>query len=375
MRVVLVGPVYPYRGGIAQHTTQLYQALREHDHSVKIISFRRQYPGWLYPGGSDRDPSQEPMKTAAEYLLDPLLPWTWRGALNKIINFSPDIVIFQWWTTFWAIPYARLSKALRHNNILVSYLIHNVIPHEERVYDRFLAQLALKVGKIFIVQNPNEKERLLDLLPSVKVVIHPLPGYKRFSPNRKSKTEARQILALPEDQDILLFFGIVRAYKGLNCLLEALARVREQGRSPLLIIAGEFWENIQTYNQQVETLGLADIVRIEDRYLPDEEADLYLSACDILVAPYIAGTQSAAASIAIGYDLPIILTERIAAGIPTDYQDSISIVPPGDIEALARSISDLLIRLEGGIEPPPILAENWDSLVLTLENISRMTIE
>ncbi|TLM99460.1 hypothetical protein FDZ73_21815 [bacterium] len=143
MKIVLVGPVYPYRGGIAHYTTMLAKTLQDAGHDVKVISFKRQYPKWLYPGQSDRDPSGEPLTVPASYPLDPLYPWTWTRTVSSICRDKPDMVLFQWWTTFWAPAFAVVAAMLKRRRIRVGFLIHNVIPHEARPWDKILAKMAL----------------------------------------------------------------------------------------------------------------------------------------------------------------------------------------------------------------------------------------
>jgi glycosyltransferase involved in cell wall biosynthesis len=129
VRLSIVGPVYPYRGGIAHYTMHLARKLIACGHEIQVISFYRQYPAWLYPGESDKDPSDNPMIVPAEYLLAPLLPWTWVKAARRIREFEPDIVVIQWWTTFWAPAFWLLAKWLRNRGLQVIYMIHNVLPN------------------------------------------------------------------------------------------------------------------------------------------------------------------------------------------------------------------------------------------------------
>jgi D-inositol-3-phosphate glycosyltransferase len=371
MKIVLIGPVYPYRGGIAHHTAQLARALQERGHQLLVISFQRQYPAWLYPGSTDRDPSSQAMRTEAEYLLDPLYPWTWRRTTSRMMSYKPDLVVFQWWTTIWAFAYSWINISLRYQHIRYTSIIHNVLPHEPRPWDRWLARLALGHGQPLIAQNPHEMELLQDLLPNAPVRVCPHPIYPRFTRQYLTKSEARQKLDLPAESQILLFFGIVRPYKGLHSVLEALSKLRENALKPILIIAGEFWENKLAYLKKIDSLHLNDQVRIEDHYLPNEEADLYFSAADLLVAPYIGGTQSGAAALAIGYDLPAILTQRIAAGIPDEFEYLVKIVPECVPDALAQAIQDSLEHPIQKRTSVSNLTEDWSKLVDVIEALNQ----
>jgi len=367
MRISMIGPVYPYRGGIAHYTGQLIQALVAQGHAVQTISFKRQYPGWLYPGASDKDPSRSRLQVEAEYLLDPLYPWTWQKTVRQIIQQQPELVVIQWWTTFWAPAYAWLAGALHRQGLKVVYVIHNVLPHEQRFFDPWLARLALRQGHAFVAQTEREKGRLLSLLPGRTVAVCPLPMYTLMADARLPREEARRSLGYPLDRPLLLFFGIIRPYKGLKYLLDALSKLVDMPSAPHLIVAGEIWEDKEAYQAQIKELGIADRVRLEDRYVPDEEAVVMFSAADMLVAPYVDGTQSAAAGLGLGFGLPLVVTEVVAGGIAPENQVNVRVVPAADSTALAQAIRQLLDYPPiPGIDPIAPEAD-WQRLVRTLE--------
>jgi glycosyltransferase involved in cell wall biosynthesis len=378
MKVNLVGPVYPYRGGIAHYNATLAQALEEAGHHVRLISFQRQYPGRLYPGKSDQDPSTEPLSYPAEYLLDPLYPWTWIRTARSIRQERPDLLIFHWWTTFWAPAYTFLGMLVRRQ-LKVVFLIHNVLPHETKIWDQWMARTAFRQAHAFIVQAPHERERLLTLIPgSSRVLDSPHPAYQPFSEQRISKEEARQQLGLPADRVILLFFGIIRPYKGLRYLFDALARVQQPVH---LVVAGEFWEDVTLYQKQIADLALTEKVTLINRYIPNEVAHQLYSAADGLVAPYVGGTQSGAAGLAIGYGLAMIVTERVAAGLPAGFpicktaQDAsqnngyAQVVPAADPLALAQAIETLIARLPSLKTYPLPATGGWSRLVKVIEEL------
>ena len=369
MKITLVGPVYPYRGGIAHCNTLLAHALEDHGHHTQVISFKKQYPKWLYPGRSDKDPSKRPLRVEAEFLLDPFCPWTWYQTAECIQQFHPDMVVIHWWTTFWAVPFAALSSFLKRKSILTVYLIHNVIPHEKKAWDTWLARLALLKGDAFLVQTHQEKRRLLYLIPDTSVKVSQHPVYNMFTESRIPKNQARKRLSLPENTPIILFFGIVRPYKGLKYLLEALALLRDQGVKTYLVIAGEFWEDIGTYTKQIEDLNLSNLIRIDDRYIPNEEVTVILSAADLVVAPYIGGTQSGAAEVALGFGLPLIVTDIVAQGIPEINKEKILIVPTADSTALANAIHNLIEKTVPEKVAHHPAANDWYTLVSDLEKI------
>jgi glycosyltransferase involved in cell wall biosynthesis len=366
MKITLIGPVYPYRGGIAHYNASLAQALVDAKHTVRLISFRRQYPSRLYPGESDKDPSAEPLSFPAEYILDPLYPWTWLHAACIIRRDLPDLVVFHWWTTFWAPAFTSLAWLI-HRKVQVAYLIHNVIPHEAKAWDRWMARRTLTQGHAFIVQTPQEQKRLLAIIPQANVKFCTLPMFRPFSDQVITKTEARKQLGLPGGNIILLCFGIVRPYKGLKILIEAMASVPEPVH---LIVAGEFWEDKTAYLRQIEELHLSKQVTILDRYIPNEEAHRLFSAADALIAPYVDGTQSAAAGVALGYKLPLIVTDIVAAGIDPVNHPRLQVVPAGDAAALTLAISSFVERLPALAEPTLSIPDDWGKLVNIIEEIT-----
>ncbi len=241
-RIALIGPVHPYRGGIAHHTAQLARAVKAAGHRAAVISFRRQYPQWLYPGKNDKDPSASTLNISPSYRLDPLYPWTWEATYRHLASQNPDLIAFQWWTTFWGPAFTYLGRRLAGKNIPRIFLIHNVLPHELRPWDTGLAHAALGTGTAFIAQSERERHRLMNLIPDAKIIPCRLPLYTIFDQGRIPKGDARQALGLPADDPVILFFGIVRPYKGLRDLVQASALLKDRGISFQLVIAGEFWE-------------------------------------------------------------------------------------------------------------------------------------
>lgn len=364
MRLVLVGPVYPYRGGIAHYTTMLHRALRERDHQVLLISFKRQYPQWLFPGPSDRDPSEKPLGVEnAQYWLDSLNPITWLTTFRRIRDYRPDAIILQWWTTFWA-PMSFLLGLLNRlflRSPLV-YICHNVLPHEARPWDSLLARLAWRWGTRFIVQSAEEKERLSSITRGAKISVAPHPVYDMFAGQRMSQEKARQLLGLGSSGPVLLFFGFVREYKGLEDLLAALPEIRAQLGGVNLIVAGEFWENKAPYLAMIEELGITDAVIIEDRYIPNEEVALYFSAADLLVAPYRRVTGSGVVQMAKGFGLTIVGT-NIPAG-PDVYLTQ-SQAPKALADTVIKALADKQIEPESSLKSQPNI--EWGTVVKSIE--------
>jgi glycosyltransferase involved in cell wall biosynthesis len=374
VRLALIGPVYPYRGGIAHYTTGLYRALQKRRHEVLLISFRRQYPQWLFPGQSDKDPSQEPLQAEqARYWIDSLNPFTWLATFRRIYAYRPDMILQQWWVTFWAPAWfvlGTLNRWFLKRPMLI--VCHNVLPHETRRWDRWLARLALRQGTVFIVQSVQEKDQLRELVPEAKVQIFPLPTFDMFADQQMPRSQARQQLGLAQDLPVLLFFGMVREYKGLADLLEALPAVKESLGQVLLVVAGEFWDNKQPYLDAIQQLGIEDSVLIDDRYIPNEEAGVYFSAADALVAPYRRVTGSAVIPTARAFRLPVVTTQLPGLAQVVDSQSD-RLVPPCEPDALAAAITEFFAgeTRSGQSEHLRRKAFTWDQLVTVIEAIAQ----
>jgi D-inositol-3-phosphate glycosyltransferase len=368
MKFTIIGPIHPYRGGISHYTYYLDRALQQAGHETQLISFKRQYPRWLYPGVSDKDPSQVILQSKATFILDPLYPWTWLKSTRLIRSWNPDLVIIQWWTPFWGLPFGIISNHLAKSGLPTLYLIHNVLPHEQGPLDLWFAKFALSRSKAYIAQAPSQKDRLLTLIPDASVVVCEHPSYTQFTNNQISQIEARRKMGLPEQATILLFFGIVRPYKGLGVVLEALYQLKKEGVEPHLMVAGEFWEDLTAYKSQIADLGLIDQIQIENRYIPNEEVDDYFIAADVLVAPYTGGTQSGVVSLGFGFGIPMIVSEKVAEGIKIDQLTDIRIAPTRDANALADEIRYFVENPPHARIKPTPAQNDWERLVSVLEN-------
>ena len=312
-KVALIGPVFPYRGGIAHYTTSLARTFQEQGHQLLLVSFKRQYPLWLYPGDTDKDPSAQGFEADnPNYWIDSLNPITWFRTFWRVRAFGPQVIVLQWWTTFFAPLW--LTIILLNRFFLAApivFICHNVLPHEERRLDRWIAWLLLRSSSHVIVQSDTEYELVKKILSETTVSIVPHPTYDIlatdvFSSRTANSIEARHSFGLESEQFVLLFFGIIRAYKGLPELLHAFARVANRFPNTTLLIAGEFWEDKEEYTSLIHELDLEHVVQIDDRYIPNEDVAFYYAAADLLVAPYRRHTGSGVIQVATALDLPVI---------------------------------------------------------------------
>jgi glycosyltransferase involved in cell wall biosynthesis len=369
LRIAIIGPVYPFRGGIAHYTSHLAYYLKNAGHEVMVFSFRRQYPTWLYPGESDQDPSQTPLQCDAEYLLDPIRPWTWRRCANAIKRYKPDLIVLTWWVTFWGPAFSFLLNLIKREKIPITILIHNVLPHEAKPWDRYLTKMTLQKGDRYIVQTEDQKKRLLEIIPDAetRVSLCPHPIYNLFPNQRMKKRDAMETLGIPAGERVILAFGIVRAYKGIHPLLDALSILDKKGMAPTLLVVGEFWDPVDDYRKQINELGLQNKVTIIPGYQPDEKLPLYFSAADLLVAPYTGGTQSGVVKLALGFGLPVLVTNIISDKILAKYEGrGVTTCPSAQPDLLAEYIEKAFSLPWEGFGEENTARETWQDLVDTI---------
>lgn len=332
----------PYRGGIARFTASLAEELLDMGHDVKVISYRKQYPKLLYPGKTEKDYSQDISAVPTEFLFSPLNLKDWNETLEQIKRFQPDLVIDQWWTTFWAPATSWLIHQVNKAGINIKILVHNAFPHDSTWLDAKLTAWALRDASSFVTLTETQANRLRSVVSSqTEILTTPHPVYRQFPNSGLSKVEVRKKLGLPLEVPIALFFGFVRPYKGLRILIDAMGILKSEGSRIHLVVAGEFWDDQDVYENQIAELGIKDMVTIRAHYIPDSEAGLYFEAADLFVAPYLGGTQSGSIKQAMGYGLPMVVTDVITDPTILEYPIGRQIVPAGDTTALARALQSV----------------------------------
>ena len=375
-RVAVVGPVFPYKGGIAHYTGLLAKELAK-THDVAVFSFSLQYPRFLYPGEKQKDYENDFFKIEkTRYLINTINPFTWLRAGLAISRFSPDVVILPWWNPFFGPAFSAIAFLVRlFSRSRVLFLIHNVLPHERLPCDRLITSFTLKRGDFYIVQSREDEAKLLDILqtPVYRKTFH--PTYNAFKHEELSQEEARRRLSLSPGAKVLLFFGFVREYKGLMYLIEALPAIRERLPDTKLLVVGDFYDGKQKYLRRIEELGAASMVVIYDGYLPDKEVGLYFSASDLVVLPYSSATQSGIVQIAYGFGKPVVVTS--VGGLPEVVEDGRTgfVVPPKNAGALAEAVVRFFELNKAGDFSAAIEGEqerfSWRKMVETIEELMR----
>lgn len=333
----MIGPSYPFKGGIAAYTTQFYRELVK-NHQVLFCSFRRQYPALLYPGDSDKDPGNTGLRDEAVLpTIDSLNPLSWRLTARKIADFRPDILVVPWWVMFWAPVFICIIRGVRRRSkaTRIVFVCHNVVAHEPSWVSTLLTRLTLKQGDGFLVHSSREERDLRAMIGLANVVQAELPVEKFPDVGAFEREQARQRLGI--SGNCLLFFGFVRPYKGLAVLLDAMPRILE--RVPCqLVVAGEIWGDAGIYARQIERLGIKDHVRIVGSYVQQADVADYFHASDLVILPYLSATGSGVVKLAYSYGRPVLVTNvgsLPAAVIPGRTGH---IVEPGDKTVLAKAV-------------------------------------
>jgi glycosyltransferase involved in cell wall biosynthesis len=339
MKIVLIGPAYPIRGGNALFVAHLYEALLQAN-QVEVISFSRLYPGFLFPGVRQTDISSVAMKKhPAVHIIDCLNPTTWWKAARLAASMNPDMLVFTWWNPFFGfIVYtiSKIFKRLAKRPIVI--IAENVISHEGRWIDLFLTRLALRTADRFLVLSKIVEAVIQSLFPLVKTFRSSLPIYDCYQTSETlTKQQAQQKLRI-ENKKVLLFFGYVRQYKGLMNLLEALPLILAQIPNAHLLVVGEFYDDPRPYFDFIRLHKLEDNVTIINEYVANETVHLYYSATNLAVLPYNEATQSGILSIAYGFTTPVIVTDVGGLAELVDDKKTGLIVPPRNVSALANAV-------------------------------------
>ena len=317
LKIVMIGPVYPYKGGISHYTGLMYRALAKKN-KVKMISYKLQYPKFLFKK-EQKDYSNKSFEIKdTRYLINTANPINCVMVASRIRRMKPDLVIFQWWHPYFA-PCYWIMETFLGKKIKKMFLCHNVFPHERFPMDKFLTRLVLKQGDYFITQSSMDSEDLHFIKKEPKYIQTVHPTYNAFKMKDMSKEEARDILDIPTDEKVLLFFGFVREYKGLKHIIHALPAIVKEIPNVRLYIVGDFDGNKERYLEIIKAKNVENHVRIFDGYIPDDEIEKFFAACDLVVLPYESATQSGIVQIAYGFRKPVIVTD--VGGLPEVVKD------------------------------------------------------
>jgi len=380
MRIGLLGPGSPFHGGIVTYLAMLHRALVERGHVLHWAGFRRQYPGLIFPGGSQTGDTAAWIPRPDTRRFTPWDPWSWRRTADDLLDAGAEVVIAKYWLPFFAPGFGAVARRLRGRGVPLVYILDNVVAHERYPFAGPLTRWALSPAAGYVAQSGQVRRDLLDTLPNVdpaRVRDCPHPVYDFGVPGRprKSRREARAVLDLPDDARVVLYFGFIKPYKGVDHLIAAAPLLRERyGADLRLLIVGDVYGDAQPYRERIEAGGAADIIRFVDGYVPDDAVEDHFLAADLVVLPYVSATQSGIVQIAYNYDRPVISTR--VGGLPEVVLDGRTgfLVPPGEPAALAGAV----VRFFDGDHAAGFTAAvaqekekyGWTRMVETLESLA-----
>lgn len=361
-RIALLGPLHPWRGGLAQYLGLLGGALKARA-EVSAVTFTRQYPDFLFPGTSQFDPDARRPDFPTASMLDSIGPLSWRRTAAHLERFAPAAVVLKWWMPFFAPSFASAVGPLRRKGTRVILVCDNLIAHEPRFYDSAFTDWMMRNSDGYLVMSDSVNRDLDTLKSGAPRRRVPHPFYAQFDQKRFDRATAREKLGLTGD--VALFFGYVRHYKGLDTLLQAWPLVRARRPGATLVVAGEFYEKPEPYRALVNAAG-EGAIRLLDRYIPDDEVEALFRAADVTVLPYRSATQSGVTHVAYALGCPVIATN--VGGITETVREGETglTAPPEDPRALA----DVIVRyFEQGMAPAmaPHIAKlqaehSWEAL-------------
>lgn len=319
MRIAFLSTFYPFRGGIAQYNADLYSAFQQAGHEVKAFTFTCQYPSFLFPGKTQfvtPEDSAKPIDSVR--ILNSANPISYFRTAKAIAGWKPDVLVMKYWMSYFAPSLGTVARILRKKGVKVVTSLDNVIPHEPKFFDKPFSRYFLKSNDACVVMARSVKEDMQKLAPEVPVELFPHPVYNHFGA-AVPKEEARQRLGIRQDLKTLLAFGLIRDYKGLDILLDAMGKLDD---SYQLLIAGECYGDFGRYASKIEELRSAwkasgrdwDRIKVFNRYISDSEVPDFFCAADLNVLPYRSATQSGITAISLHFGLPAVATP--VGGLP-----------------------------------------------------------
>lgn len=341
--IIIIGSAYPLRGGgLATFNERLAREFQHAGDDVTIYTFSLQYPNFLFPGKSQYSSEPPPTDLKIKVYINSVYPLNWIQVGNELKNLKPDVIVVRYWLPFMAPCFGTILRRVRLNkHTKIICIADNVIPHEKHKGDKQLTQYFIKPVDAFITLSENVMKDLRTFTNKpAQQTVHPL--YDNFG-EKIDKAKAREYLNINPNENIILFFGFIRKYKGLDLLLEAMSILKQNPTSdihPKLLIAGEFYENRKIYDELIAQLDIADELILRTDFIADREVKYYLSACDFIIQPYRDATQSGVTPLAYHFEKPMLVTN--VGGLP-------QLVPDGKAglvcEPTPKSIASHIVKL------------------------------
>ena len=343
-KIILIGPAYPYRGGNALFITHTFESLKK-DFNVKIFNYKLLYPSFLFPGTTQFDKSKEQVfQVPSERIINSINPFNWIKTASLLKKENADLIVFDWWHPFFGFCHGIICFFIRkkyRNKIL--FITENVVSHEANFIDKFLTRMGLYFASKFLVLSGIVEKEVKQYSKGKKIYRSELPVYDCYKPNEKvDLTKIKVDLGFEENSLVLLFFGYVRKYKGLDILIEAFPKILSINSSARLLIVGEFYDDTKPYFELIKKLGIADKVKAINQFVPNEDVAKYYQAADVVILPYRSATQSGILNVAYGFNMPVIVTDVGGLAEFVDEGKTGFVVKPDSPEAIAEGVNRFL---------------------------------
>jgi len=372
MKIALISVTPPYRGGISLNSAILYQYLKP-SHDVTVYNFTRQYPDFLFPGKTQYETGTSAVRIPMIRMVDSINPLTWVKTAKAIIRQSPDLLLIRFWHPFFAPLSGFIAGYIlkRVPQIHIMAICDNILPHESHWFDTLLVRYFFKKVRSFIVMSSSVESDLKTMVsvPKYRKIFHPV--YHVFG-DPVPMAEARKTLNIAA-RKVILYFGYVRAYKGLDTLIEATGILKTKMTDFQVIAVGESYESVEKYQILIQKFEIDDVFRWENQYIPDDQVKLYFSAADVVALPYHSATQSGIIPIAYHFNKPVVATR--VGGLPEVVIEGKTgfITTPGDSLELARVLSVGFMEGSFASMAPNIQEEkkrfSWKNMVTAVESL------
>ena len=375
MRVIIIGPAHPLRGGLASYNERLAKQFIDEGNEVTIYTFSLQYPSFIFPGTTQYSTESKPSNLTINVCINSINPFNWIKVGNNLKNEKPDLVIVRYWLPFMGPCLGFILRQIKKNKqTKIVCIADNIIPHEKRFGDKAFTKYFVQPVDAFITMSDKVMTDLKLFAPTkpTQLVEHPL--YDNFG-EKVSKEEARLKLGIKNEELILLFFGFIRKYKGLDLLLNAMKIIKNSKfniQNSKLLIAGEFYEDRKAYDEQIEKLDLQESLILHTDFIPDSKVKYYLCAADVVVQPYKNATQSGVTPLAYHFEKPMIVTN--VGGLPSLVPNNkVGLIAEPNAESIAEKIIDYFTKGEAYFLPHLIEEKKkftWSKMTASIKQIA-----
>ena len=352
-KLIIIGPAHPLRGGLASFDERLAKQFQDDGFDATIYTFSLQYPNFLFPGTTQFSSEPAPLNIKIKVCINSINPFNWLNVGYELQKLEPAIIVVRYWLPFMGPCLGTILRIAKRNKVTkIICIADNVIPHEKRLGDNQFTKYFTKSIDAFVTMSKKVLEDLKQFSNKpAKQVLHPL--YDNFG-EIISKQEARSHLNLNQDENIVLFFGFIRKYKGLDLLLEAIKIINydlQEGKNNIkLLIAGEFYEDPKPYLELIEKLGIKDFLILKTDFIDDSEVKFYLCAADFVIQPYKNATQSGVTPLAYHFEKPMLVTN--VGGLPDLVPDKkVGLIAEPNPDSIAKKIQELYTFGEGHFLP------------------------